>query len=489
MPRIDSSGGSSLSTIDTPAEATAAPPSPPRAAEPRAQAPSPQRNEVRAFDGSTTKPPEPPARGATPVDAGPARSAGELAVLGGWSRPGASREEAPTDVLEGLRARLTRGLENWTVGADDVRAVHTALGSLPAGTYRAALERLQQGGLLGAYVKAQDAGSRLAFLEQAESKGVLQRRNGESGPVGPLGYPAVPDVFVNERRLPGALRDAVNAHAIDVGAGFYRAHAEYLGRYVRAVEGAPSLQELGALGPPRAAHLPESLLGLEWKDPSRRDYEAAWKAGIGRPKTLNLALQHVSARQRELSGERAAGTVRLHGKVGVSSEHAQWSAKAALDTRGHGALKGDVGVAARAGPVGVEVSHDSSGETEGKVKVNLGLVELSLSSGGEQRVAVGVGALLQVHATLNSKQAELGGGVSAKLKADGSQASVEAGFSMKGLTAERARRAVDREHRGVFQPPAELASRTTWDALPEATRAAYSKDGWNRETWTRALPR
>lgn len=487
MPRIDSSGSSSLSTIDTPTEAGAAPPSPSRAADPRAQA-SPQRNEVRAFDGSAARTPEPSSHGATPAGAGPARSAGEMAVLGGWSRPEGSKE-APTDVLEGIRARLTRSLENWTVGADDVRAVHTALGSLPAGTYRAALERLQQEGLLGAYVKAQDAGSRLAFLEQAESKGVLHRRSGESGPVGPLGYPAVPDVFVNDRRLPGAMRDAVNAHAIDVGAGFYRAHTEYLGRYARAVDGAQSLQELGALGPPRAAHLPESLLGLEWKDPSRRDYEAAWKAGIGQPKTLNLTLQHVSARQRELSGERAGGTVQLHGKVGVSSESAQWSAKAALDTRGHGELKGDVGVSARAGPVGVELSHDSSGETERKVKVNLGLVELSLASDGEQRVAVGVGSLFQVHATLNAKKAELGGGVSAKLKADGSQASAEAGFSMKGLTAERAQQSFDPRHRNVFQPPAELASRTAWDALPESTRAAYAKEGWSREAWTRALPR
>ncbi|MFP2962855.1 hypothetical protein ACLEPN_35075 [Myxococcus sp. 1LA] len=449
-----------------------------------------RHNEVRAFDGSSAKTSEPAPRGSTPASAGPARSAGELAVLGGWSRPGASNAKEPsTDVLEDIRARLTRSLENWTVGADDVRAVHTALGSLPAATYRATLERMQHDGLLGAYVKAQDAGARLAFLAQAESKGVLQRRNGEAGPVESLGYPAVPDVFGNDRRLPEAMRDAVNAHAIDVGADFYRAHAEYLGRYARAVDGAQSLQELGALGPPRAAHLPESLLGLEWKDPARRDYEAAWKAGIGQPKTLNLTLQHVSARQRELSGERAAGSMQLHGKVGVSSERAQWSAKAALDTRGHGELKGDVGVAARAGPLGVEVSHDSAGDTEVKLKVNLGLAELTLGSDGEQRVAVGVGTLFQVHAALNPKKAEVGGGVSAKFKAEGSQASVEAGFSMKGLTVERAGQAVDREHRGVFQPPAELASRTAWDALPEATRAAYAKEGWNREAWTRALPR
>ncbi|WP_063747604.1 hypothetical protein [Corallococcus macrosporus] len=488
MSRIDPPGSSSLPTIDTTPE-TGGPPSPSRAAEPRAQV-SPHRNELRAFDGSAAKTPEPtPRGGSTPASAGPARSAGELAVLGGWSRPGATKEP-PTDVLEDLRARLTRSLENWTVGADDVRAVHTALGGLPSGTYRATLERMQHDGLLSAYVKAQDAGARLAFLEQAESKGVLQRRNGEAGPVGALGYPAVPDVFVNDRRLPEAMRDAVNAHATDVGAGFYRAHAEYLGRYARAVDGAQSLQELGALGPPRAAHLPESILGLEWKDPARRDYETAWKGGIGQPKSLNLTLQHVSARQRELSGERAGGTVRLHGKVGVSNEHVQWGAKAALDTRGHGDLKGEVGVAARNGPVGIEVSHDSAGDTDVKLKLKLGLAELSLDSDGEQRVAVGVGTLFQVHAALNPKKAELGGGVSAKFKADdGSQASVEAGFSMKGLTAERAGQAVDREHRGVFQPPAELASRTAWDALPEATRATYAKEGWNREAWTRALPR
>jgi|GEM_PF-2496594 len=485
MSRIDSSGSSSL-PIETTPESGPPPASTSGAAPPRAPAPAVARNEVRAFDGPPARPSDARARTSTstPPDAGPSLSAGALAVLGGPLRQPAS-QEVPSEVLEDVRSRL----KQWRVGAEDVRAVHASLGALPPGTYKAALEHLQRDGLLGEYVKAQDAGSRRAFLEQAESKGMLQRGKGEVGPMDPLGYPPVPDFFVNDKRLPQAMRDAVNAHAIDVGSGFYKAHTEYLDRYARAVDQAQSVRELGALGPPRAAHLPESLLGLEWKDPARKDYEAAWKAGIGRPRSLNLALQHVSARERELSGARAAGSVRLHGKVGIGNDSGQWSAKASLDTRGQRELKGEVGVTVRDGPLSVETSRDTAGGKEVSAKLNLGPVELSVDSAGEQRVAVGIGQMFQVHASLNPKKAELGGGVSAKLTADGDQAGFEAGFSMKGLTAERARQAVARGHRGVFQPPAELESGTAWDALPKAARAAYSKEGWSRETWTQALPR
>ncbi|GHH01367.1 hypothetical protein [Comamonas sp. JC664] len=415
-------------------------------------------------------------------------SAGELSALGGRLRPPASKD-VPEEVFQGIRSHLTRSLTDWTVSAADVRAVHGALGALPPGPYGAALERMERDGLLRAYVNAQDAGSRRAFLEQAEGKGVLQRSKGEVGPVDALGYPAVPDFFVNDARLPPAMRDAVNAHAIDVGVGFYKAHGEYLVRYALAVDQAASRRELGALGPPRAARLSESLLGLDWKDPARKDYEAAWKAGIGRPKSLNLTFQHVTARERELSGERAAGTVRLQGKLGAGTDSAQWAVKGSLDTRGQRELKGEAGVTLRSGPLKLELSQDTAGKKEATVKLDLGLVELSLDSGGAQRVAVGLGKALQAQVTLNPRKAEFEGGISAKVKADGDQAGVEAGFSMKGLSAQRARQAVDPGHRGVFQQPVELEARTAWDDLPRATRAAYVKDGWNQALWTQALAR
>ncbi|AKQ70226.1 hypothetical protein A176_007138 [Myxococcus hansupus] len=446
------------------------------------------RNELHAFAGPSSRAAAPPTRSPPPESAGPAVSAGELTALGGRLRPPGSKH-LPEEVFQGIRTHLTRSLTDWTVSAADVRAVHGALGALPPGPYRAALERMERDGLLRTYVNAQDAGSRRAFLEQAEGKGMLQRNKGETSPVDALGYPAVPDFFVNDARLPRAMRDAVNAHAIDVGVGFYKAHGEYLVRYALAVDQAGSRRELGALGPPRAAQLSESVLGLEWKDPARKDYEAAWKAGIGRPKSLNLTYQHLTARERELSGERGAGTVRLQGKVGAGSETAQWALKGSLDTRGQRELKGEAGVTVRSGPMKLELSQDTAGKKEATVKLDLGLVEFSLDSGGAQRVAVGIGKALQVQATLNPRKAEFEGGLSAKVKADGDQAGVEVGFSMKGLSAQRARQAVDRGHRGVFQQPAELESRMAWDTLPPATRAAYAKEGWSRELWTQALPR
>jgi hypothetical protein len=394
----------------------------------------------------------------------------------------------PAEAYAGIQSHLTRSLTDWAVTGGDVKSVHTALGTLQPAAYRAALERMEHDGLLSEYVKAQDPDTRRAFLEQAESKGMLQRRKGEA-PAGPLGYPAEPDCFRNDARLPESMRGAVNAHAIDAGAAFYKAHSEYLDRYIDAVNGARSLQELHTLGEPRAAYLKEVTLGLEWKDPARKEYEAQWRQGIGKPESTNRAYQTANARQRELTGDRPGGSIRSHAKVELTHEGLKLGAEAHVDTRGKVGLKGELGVAVSGGPVGIEVTRDTAGSAKVETKLNLGFVELSHASDGEVKVALGVGKSAQAFVSLNRETAEFGGGISAELGVEGSKAAAETGFSMKGSSAARVHESFDKNHRGIFAPPAELVAGTAWDALPEPARASYAREGWDRDTWTEKLKR
>lgn len=486
MSRIDPAGGTPVPIDTTPTETGAAPASS-RTKGPQPLAPT-ARNEVRAYDGPPARSSsKPDSAGTAPPSAGPSFSAGELAATGGRLRQPSS-SEVPAEVYAGIRSHLTRSLGDWAVTGGDVKAVHTALGTLPPGAYRAALERMERDGLLGEYVKAQAPDTRQAFLEQAESKGMLQRNKGEA-PAGPLGYPAHPDFFRNDAKLPESMRSAVNAYAIDAGAAFYKAHSDYLDRYADAVNGAKSLQELHALGRPREAYLKQSALGIDGKDPARKEYAAEWRRGIGQPESLNRTYQTINARQRELTGERPGGSIRSHAKVALTHEGLKLGTEAHVDTRGKVGLKGEAGIAVSGGPLGIEATRDTAGGVKVETKLNLGFAELSHASDGEVKLSLGVGRSAQAFVALNRKTAEFGGGVSAEVGSEGRKAEAEVGFSMKGLSPTRVHEAFDKHHRGVFDSPPELTAGMAWDSLPEPQRASYSREGWNRDTWTGALKR
>ena len=450
------------------------------------ESPSAGRSEVRASDGPPHRSTQGLARGGVPAVPGPAVSAGELAALGGLPRV---PTDVPGPVYDDLRSHLTRSFLDWALTERDVKAVHAALGTLRPEAYRATLERMERDGLLGTYVKAQDADTRRAFLEQAESKGMLQRRKGDA-PAGPLGYPAVPDFFLNDARLPASMRDAVNQHAIHAGVTFYRAHAEYLDRYTEAVNAATSLQELNALDHPREAHLSDSVLGIEsGRDRVGREYEAEWRRGIGQPVSRNRAYQAARARELELTGERPGGSLQVHGKAELTHRGAKVATEAQLDTRGRVDLKQEAGLTAKGGPVGLEMTLDTKGKRKVEVKLDLGLVRLSQDSEGELKLGLGVGRHAEAFVALNPTTAEFGGGASAELDLGGNTVGAETGFSMKGLTARRVAESFDTRHRGLFDDPVELSARTEWDALSAEQRALYAGRGWTRDTWTRALAR
>lgn len=484
MSRIDPSSSTPVS-IDTPPEVGPTPP-PSKAKAKETPAPS-TRNEVRAYDGPSARAPKQPA--SPPPPAGPTLSAGEMTVRGGMLGPAStSSATVPDAVYADLRSHLTLNLDNWRINASDVKAVHTALGTLQPAAYRAALDRMERDGLLETYVKKQEPDTRRAFLEQAESKGVLERRKG-TAPSGPLGYPAEPDFFRNDPKLSPSMRTAVNEHAMDVGKAYYHAHAEYLGRYVDAVNGAQSLREIRALGRPQEARLTDNVLGIGRSDKEGEKLAAQWRSAIGQPRSLNLAYQTVNARHRELTDERVGGSVRLHAKGSFKSHGVKLSEQVQVDTRGKVGTKGEAGMALSGGPVELELMQTASGKKKVETKLDVGFMKVSVDSEGRSKVEVGAGKLARAFVTLNEEKAEFGGGFSTDLKLGDTKLTAETGATMKGLAGKRVGESFDKDHRGVFDPPRELEEGKSWDALTDKQRAHYEKQDWTREEWMQALGR
>lgn len=485
MSRIDAPGSSPLPPDPTLPESGALAPEPRvgpagsrRSSVSESSVSPPARNELRTYDGPPSAPRRPPPPAAAP---GPAVSARELAALGGRTR--APSAPVPEDVYATLQSHLTRSLMNPFLTGGDVKAAHSALGTVPREAYRATLERMEREGLLATYVSRMDATSRQAFLEQAASNGVLQRRPG--GVSGPLGAPGRPEVFANDPKLPGSLRDAVNAHATDTGRAAVGAHDAYLRRYGEAVEQADSLRALRALGPPRALELRETSLGLAWSDPCRERYEAEWKAGLGRPqRSLVQAYEAVTARAQVLSGEKPAGAF-LSAEASASHDLLHLKAEARASARGPVDVHAQAGVATKAGPLGLEVMTDAHGKVETQLQVDLGIASVSRDSEGKVELSLGAGPHARAHATLNPRTAEFGGGVAFAVSDKSGQhhAGLKLGYGLRGLTPERAAQAVRSDVPGLFSRPHDLDPGTTWDALPSERRALYERQGWTREEW------
>lgn len=485
MSRIDAPGSSPLSPEPTLPEPDAPAPelrvgttASRRTSVSESSASSPSRNELRPYDGPPVAPFSP--RPSTHAE-GPAVSARELAAMGGRLRSPSA--PVPEDVYASVRSHLTRSLSNPFLTDSDVKATHDALGSVPRDAYRATLERMDRDGLLATYVSRMDAPSRQAFLEQAASNGVLSRRPG--GVEGPLGMPGRPETFVNDPKLPGALRDAVNAHATDTGRAAVVAYDAYLQRYGDAVAQAGSLQALRALGPPQSLDLRETSLGLSWSDPQRERYESEWKAGLGRPRhSLVQAYETVTARAQVLSGERPAGAF-VSAEASASHEMLHFKRAAHASARGTTDLQTQAGIASKAGPLGLEVMMDAHGKTETQLQLELGIASVSRDSEGKVELSLKAGPHARAYAALNPRTAEFGGGVSFEVsdKESQSHASLKLGYGLRGLTPERASQAVRNDIPGLFSRPQDLDPGVAWDALPAERRALYERQGWTREEW------
>ncbi|MCY1030049.1 hypothetical protein OV207_01135 [Corallococcus sp. BB11-1] len=408
-------------------------------------------------------------------------SARELAALGGRLRPASA--PVPEDVYATLQSHLTRSLSNPFLTDSDVQATHAVLGSALRDAYRATLDRMDRDGLLSTYVSRMDAPARQSFLEQAASNGVLQRRPG--GVSGALGMPGRPEVFVNDPKLPGALRDAVNAHATDAGHAAVQAYDAYLRRYGEAVGQADSLRALRTLGPPQALDLRETVLGLTWADPRRERYEAEWKTGLGRPQASQVqAYEKATARALVLTGQQPAGAF-LTAEASASLDRFKLKSEAHLDARGTAEVQTQGGVVAKGGPLELELMTDAHGRTEAELQLSVGIASVGRDSEGKVELSLGAGSHARAHANLNPRTAEFGGGVAFELsdKSHQHHATLKLGYGLRGLTPERAAQALRSDVPGVFSRPKDLDPGTSWDALPPERRALYERQGWTREEW------
>jgi hypothetical protein len=491
MRRIESQGPSSIPT-NAPPEAAA--PAPKARAKPT---PRPARsNEVRAYDG----PPAAPARGPKtqePAGAGAAVSAGELAALGGRTRPVAA--EVPQDVYERIQGRLTRSWKDWAITETDMRAVHDALEKLPPGEYRATLERMERDGLLRAFVDRLEVGTRWAFLEQAERKGVVKRQPGEpaSGPCDP---PASPDLFVNDKALPPSLSDAVSLSCIDAERSYYVSFGRYIQRYEERVAQARSGADLRALGPPKESRIPDTQPGLWLDHPRYEHFDRRWRDEMGGALQFASnfsAQQAVNRRIDELTGQQSPGTFWLSAEVEVNAGAAKFGRELKLhqDGKSEMAHKGGVVVGGevegRGKNAGVKYSAESNtkGESKTVAEAEVAGFGLAADSEGELEMKVKLAKAAGGYAKANPRTAEVGGGFAIGFEGEKVSLETKLGMGAKLLPPEVARQALDPNFPGPQGVPKELEKGIPWERLSPERQALFRSLDWTPQEWADRLAR
>ena len=163
-----------------------------------------RHNQVETYQGPVERPrPRAPGGPSAGMEGGGGLTAGQLAL--GGAKADAARADA---TYADIRATLHTDWKDWAVTDADVRRVHEQLEKLPPADYRRMMERMEQGGLLGKYVKQMSPEARQEFLAQAVRKDYVSREPGkkaEPAPCQPPDGPALlPQRRGSARERPGA---------------------------------------------------------------------------------------------------------------------------------------------------------------------------------------------------------------------------------------------------------------------------------------------
>jgi hypothetical protein len=392
-------------------------------------------------------------------------------------------------VYEGIRGALSRSWKDWTVSEADVKAVHDTLEKLPPGTYRAALERMESDGLLRTFVDTLEAGTRWAFLEQAERKGVVKRERGEpaSGPCDP---PASPDLFVNDKALPPSLSDAVSLSCIDAARSYYVSFGRYIQRYEAQVAQARSGAELRALGPPRKSNIPETQPGLWRLDPARYErFDQRWRDEMGgalKFSSNNSAHEAVNRRIDELTGQQSPGTFWLNAEAEGTAGAAKFGGEMKLHQSGKAEVAHKGGVQVGAGGK-FSAERNSKGESKTVAEAEVAGFGLAVDSEGELEMKMKLAKVVGGYSKANPRTAEVGGGFTVGVEGDKAGLEIKLGMGAKLLPREVARQSLDPNFPGPLRLPKELEQGVPWERLTPERQALFRSLDWTPEEWANRL--
>ncbi|MFY0523142.1 hypothetical protein ACN28I_08120 [Archangium gephyra] len=448
-----------------------------------------QNNQVETYRGpverSRSQGPGGPRAG---TEGGGGLTAGQLA-LGGAKAADAARADA---TYADIRATLHTDWKDWAVTDADVRRVHEQLEKLPPAGYRQMMERLEQGGLLGKYVKQMSPEARQEFLAQAGRKGYVTQEPGKKAEPAPCQPPDSPAYYRNELNLPESVRELVHHENRVARKTYADAYDAYIDRYEKRVAQAGDLLEIRELGRPVDPKGSQSEPGVISGHPDYQRFTKEWRAT---PSALPSSQAAVAVDQRikDLTDAQRAGTLKFkrETQLKMKSGESEVSVSREDSITQYGKTDGSfkAGAEAAVGHRKMAAEVDSSGAVKTVQGVNFGVAGASIDSEGTVRMELSIpGTDYGAYSEFNHEKGTFGGGVSVeKDVSKDTKVKTDYGISMQGSRLERARDVASMTPGTLFGALPEQQQGLAWKDIPAERRARMERDGWTAATWASEL--
>lgn len=396
--------------------------------------------------------------------------------------PAAARSDSALGQAE---AALEQNLGNWATGDHALAArALDALVSVPKPQLEAALEALDNKGMLQRFFDKASPDQRDALLELAVGAGFLKVRSAPAQPASAPGIPsppARPALPINSDRLPTSMQDAVQASSRDAIRGYARDFNAYAAQYAAAASAARTGSDLRDLGPPAAPlrPVPQAEIGFSRERKFRIEVE---RAGPDEAPSTKVMTDAVSARRLQLIDEMKGGSgfldVQVTKKAKLGDTHIK-GAEVGVEVVGEEhlilaagrrpELHQKVGAELEVGPAKLEVLRDAHGGVSAKVGFSGAAISVDANA-----VQFEVG---KAYAWVEPQQGRMAVGISA--------GDVKVGVGVVGLSVEKAVEAFGRDFYLFDRRPEGLAQGTPWSKLSDEVRAKLERFDWNADEWAR----
>lgn len=445
-------------------------------------------NQVETYRGPVERPrPQGPGGPAAGLEGGGGLTAGQLAL--GGAKADAARADA---TYADIRATLHTDWKDWAVTDADVRRVHEQLEKLPPAGYRRMMERMEQGGLLGKYVKQMNPEARQEFLAQAVRKDYVTREPGKKAEPAPCQPPDGPALHRNDANLPDSVRELVHHENRVARKAYADAYGAYIDRYKERVAQAGDLLEIRELGRPVDPMGSQSEPGVISGHPDHQRFTKEWRAT---PSALPSSQAAVAVDQRikDLTDAQRAGTLKFkrETQLKMKSGEAEVSVSREVSITQYGKTDSSTkaGVEATLGHRKMGAELESSGAAKTLKGADFGVGSASIDSEGTVRLELSIpGTDYGAYSEFNHEKGTFGGGVSVeKQAAKDTKVKTDYGISMQGATLSRGQDIASMEDSGIFGPLPELDQGLAWKDLPAGRRARLEREGLNAGSWASML--
>jgi hypothetical protein len=378
--------------------------------------------------------------------------------------------------------------------SEQVDAATLKLVQLPNADFAAAMKSIaaEPGALEALLAKSNNKDQ---LMQRLVSSGVLHTQPASLEPKpakGPTPPPG-PTLLKDDPSLPKSLRDLALKENLAKLPAYEKQHAAYAAQYKAAVDGAKSVAEVRAMGPPREPALPAMMPSTSGHiDHHVQDAWANARKGDG---VDVIDKNYGQEKARELSGLPRTGlSLGLGAKVEVELNGAS---KFGLEGKLEDG-KGSAAVIAGAGPLSGSVDNEGKTELElefdaikGKASDDGFEFEGGVVSAGfdkEKGASIGVEvAGVDVGGTYNGDKISYSVGVKKEVAIGDVKVGVEleGEVGIQGVTKADSDAFVSTSQVGFYDTPPELKTKS-WAQLPADLKTAYVQQMWTEKEWNSA---